>query len=153
MVKVITMKVITTMTSTITIVANIFCTHEREVRECFHVLQDIQRKPSKGKHIWDKMCKQQNKNQLNCSVEHLARSLQTKWGHHQTQCNNFFDNYRLVVALCEFELMLRTQYIKLLNFTKSIHSKGYGCSFVHCCCCFTTSMLGRHVKIFLKPLQ
>jgi hypothetical protein len=33
MVKAITMKVITTMTSTITIVAYIFYTHEREVRE------------------------------------------------------------------------------------------------------------------------
>jgi hypothetical protein len=35
------MKVITTMTSTITIVAYIFCTHEQEVREWFCLLKKI----------------------------------------------------------------------------------------------------------------
>ncbi len=91
------------------------------------------------------------KNQPSCSVEHLVRLLQTKWGHHQTQCYNFFGNYGLVVALCEYELVLGTQYKKPLNFTKSKHSKSYGCSFVHCCC-LTTSTLGRHVwKSFKNP--
>lgn len=87
-------------------------------------------------------------------MEHLARSLQTKWCHHQTQCHNFFSNYGLVVALCEYELVLRTQYKKPLNYTKSKHSKSYGCSFVHCCCCFTISMLGRYLSKSLKnPLN
>jgi hypothetical protein len=98
----------------------------------FHVLQDpLIASGHNNQAFWKRNTIHYNNNRPLCCVEHLARSLKTKWGMIKHNVTNFCGNCQVVATLNKKVVsLLKMHSKKLYNFSKKniknkVHSFSY----------------------------